>query len=257
MNVVRLDRASSAPTCSEQIILGMAQLSPFGVSEQWLLRHCGDRHWSLIADAIGSSMAFRDDDGHPVYAAFCATSVRFQGIAVLGETALTTSAIFQVAPQRVGSTHTVIGANGVLATVQMITCFLRHDERGSNRSLLRSNLRGLEDLPKPPQAFFAFSEASRKIARDARAELKAAPIFDYTPNPTLDFNAVGLLYFPTFSQIAELAAPTQGVERRDVVYLGNVDLGESVSVSKSGRRLLLHVGPRLIGVVESHQCAND
>lgn len=250
MNIVRLDRATTAPTRSEQITLGMAQLSPFGLSEQWLLRDCGDRHWGLIAEAIGGSMAFRDEDGNAVYAAFCATSVSFEVSPKLGETASIHSSLFQVAPQRIGSEHLVVGSDGTLATVQMITCFLRHDETGSNRHLLRSGIGGLQHLPPAPESLIQFSEVARQAARDARSSTQGDLIFEYSPNPALDFNAVGLLYFPTFSKVTELASPTQGVRKREVVYLGNVDLGDHIQVSKSGGRLLMHVGPRLIGVIE-------
>ncbi|MEM1360359.1 MAG: hypothetical protein AAGF94_01415 [Pseudomonadota bacterium] len=35
----------------------MTQLSPFRLSEQWLSRNCGDRHWALISDALGQQRA--------------------------------------------------------------------------------------------------------------------------------------------------------------------------------------------------------
>ncbi|MEY8880898.1 Pnap_2097 family protein [Donghicola sp. XS_ASV15] len=249
MNVVRLDRASTAPTRSEQITLGMAQLSPFGVSEQWLLRDCGDRHWGLIAESVGGSMAFRDETGHPVYAAFCATSVAYDAAPTLGGQARILSSLFQVAPQRIGSEHLLVGSEGTLARVQMITCFLRHDESGSNRQLLRTSLNGLQDLPPAPESLMEFSETARQTAREARSSTRGDRVFDYTPNPALDFNAVGLLYFPTFSKIAELASPTQGFRQRDVIYMGNVDLDDRICAFKSESGLLLYTGDRLIGAV--------
>lgn len=251
MNVVRLNRVDPGPTRSEQLTLGMAQLSPFGMSEQWLLRDCGDRHWGLIAEATGGSMAFRDPEGRPVYAAFCATFVSYGGAPTLGASAHVRSALYQVAAGRIGSEHVITGAAGHIACVRMITCFLRHDRTGSNKRLLRSGVTGLRDLPNAPETLIELDTSARQTARAARMAPITPPVFEYTPVPELDFNAVGLLYFPVFTKVAQMAAPAATAKPRHVTYLGNVDTDEPISVSHWHRKLLLHSGGRLIGCIAS------
>lgn len=57
------------------------------------------------------------------------------------------------------------------------------------------------------------------------------------PCPTTDFNAVGLLYFPSFSALAERAlfeageTEVRSLMARHVVYMGNVEPGERFSVA--------------------------
>ena len=90
--------------------LGMAQLGPAGLSEQWLLRHCGDLHWALIARALGQRRArFRAVDGRPVYAAFCTTSLRLATASpeLLGEDAEIISTLAAVSDIRTGSRHSL------------------------------------------------------------------------------------------------------------------------------------------------------
>lgn len=63
----------------EQIPVGMRMLSPSGLSEQWLLRTCGDIHWEMIAQALGQQdTVFHDAEGRAVYAAFCATDLQLE-----------------------------------------------------------------------------------------------------------------------------------------------------------------------------------
>jgi len=48
-----------------------------GLSETWLIKECGHRHWFLLAHAAGLPMPdFHDPAGEPIYAVFLAVSVR-------------------------------------------------------------------------------------------------------------------------------------------------------------------------------------
>lgn len=252
-------RAVGTPRCierRERVSLGMMQLCPFGLSEQWLLRDCGDRHWRLIAEALGQTgIAFRDAEGHPVYAAFCATELALeaQKSPLLGQEIEITSSLHEVAAHRIGSEHWVHGPDGPLATLRMISCFLRHDGSGSNRKLLRSNLPGLGELPPSTPGLSEQNQIARRHARTIRMQnASGAALLCHTPVPNLDFNAVGLLYFPTFSKIAEIARPSPApLARRDVVYLGNLDPGEAISVRETETELRLYAKDRPLAVVST------
>ncbi|MEC8628990.1 MAG: Pnap_2097 family protein [Pseudomonadota bacterium] len=239
MQILRHHPPHPMPTRQDRLRLGMMHLSPNGLSEQWLLRHLGDRHWDLIAAAVGQEgIAFRDADGAQVYAAFCATSLDLPGQAraQLGTCVDIHSTLFQVTPRRLGSLHTLTGAGGDIGTVMMISSFLSHDETGSNRRLLRNDLPGLGVLASAPDRVMGFHDYARGHSRALRQSAEFGPrIMSYTPIPALDFNAVGLLYFPTFSRIAEMARPTLGpLCHRDVVYVSNLNPGETIHVHGTG-----------------------
>lgn len=232
--------------------LGMAQLSPAGLSEQWVLRFCGDQHWALIAKALGQrSAVFHAADGRPVYAAFCATSLRLPAPsrALLGQDARIESKLFAVSDTRTGSQHRILVAGKVVAELWMISTFVSHDASGSNTRIYRNNVLGEMHLPEAEAGLMQLDGAARDTARRLRKSWPcgAQPIYTERPTPSLDFNAVGLLYFPTFSRIAEQADylrtgrpdPAPG---RDVVYLGNINQGDTVHVCDHGPMMVMTRG---------------
>ncbi len=236
------DRALAPVEQVRTIRLGMAQLAPEGLSEQWLLRECGDIHWSLIAEAAGLDRAvFTDSEGRPAYAAFCATSLEVSRstIRLQGAEVIIKSGIFRLSRGRTGSIHAVCHQGQELARLSMISTFVSHDESGLNRRIVRNRTVSEAELPSAPATLLALNNAAREVSKSSQ-ELLAASDKGYRerPCPSLDFNAVGLLYFPVFSRLAERAqwetnrslAP---LARRDVVYLGNLDQGDSIEVLKT------------------------
>jgi len=221
----------------ESVTLAMTHLSPFGLSEQWLLRDAGDRHWALIAQAMGQKQAvFTDANGRPVYAAFCATRLDLEPAApTLGERIVITSTLYAVSSTRIGSCHLLCQGARVLARLTMISVFVSRDASGSNRRIVRNAPRTRIDLPPAPHALADLGDRARAVSRDLRGHrLRQPAVSRIAPIPALDFNAVGLLYFPTFSRLAETAGPTAGALRaREVVYLGNIDPGEAVCVHQA------------------------
>jgi probable biosynthetic protein (TIGR04099 family) len=56
---------------------GMPQLALNGLSENWLLKECGHRHWEALAVDAGHAVPeFIDDAGNKAYAAFTAVRLR-------------------------------------------------------------------------------------------------------------------------------------------------------------------------------------
>ena len=55
------------PALSDEIVLGMPHLCLGGLSETWLIKECGHRHWLLLAQATGRAVPnFCDAAGDPV-----------------------------------------------------------------------------------------------------------------------------------------------------------------------------------------------
>lgn len=223
-----------------KLILGMAHLSPAGLSEQWVLRHCGDLHWNMIARALGQDDAvFRAQDGWPVYAAFCTTSLRLDPFvqSLLGQQIQVSSSLQAVSDTRTGSHHRISAKGKVLAELSMISTFVSHDASGSNKRIIRNSVLGAMQLPKADAALVGLDQQARAMSRALRRRNLSDTPTAYTerPTPTLDFNAVGLLYFPTFSRLAETAAyagqsQPRPLLQRDIVYLGNLDQGDTILV---------------------------
>ncbi|QDL93691.1 hypothetical protein FDP22_11145 [Paroceanicella profunda] len=214
----------------------MAQLGPDGLSEQWLLRDCGDRHWQLIALAMGQARAvFTDADGRPVYAAFCATSLELEapGPGALGGVLGLRSALFRLGASRIGSIHHLAVDGRPAGRLRMISTFVGHGPEGGNRGILRRPPLRRVVLPEAGPELSDLAAHSRATVRAlAPARPEPAPLLAVTPCPALDFNAVGLLYFPAFSALAERARTARPgpLARRDVIYLGNVDPGDSIAL---------------------------
>ncbi|WP_425101947.1 Pnap_2097 family protein [Tropicibacter sp. S64] len=230
-----------------RIPLGMAQLSPDGLSEQWVLRFCGDRHWALIAEALGQHEAvFQAPDGRPVYAAFCATSLRMPPSGpLLGKTVHVRSTLYGLTDTRTGSRHRLSVDGTVIAELMMISTFVSHDKSGCNNRIHRNSVLGQMSLPPAGTELMALDGQARDTVRHLRGldQTHAPEIHVERPVPSLDFNAVGLLYFPTFSRIAETAAWATGqaapVRQRAVVHLGNINPGDTIRVFDHGAMQVL------------------
>ncbi|WP_172327591.1 Pnap_2097 family protein [Mangrovicoccus sp. HB161399] len=221
--------------------LSMMQLAPRGLSEQWLLRHAGDRHWAMIAAAMGQGRAvFADADGRPVYAAFCATELAFAPPEpLLGADLSVRSSLHAVSARLIGSEHLLSGPDGPIGMLRMVSTFVSHDGTGSNKRITRNLPSGELRLPDAPAALAELAGRARSRARTLRDRSSRGPVLlRARPCPQTDFNAAGLLYFPTFSRLAETAdwAETGSdapLAWREVTYLGNLDQGEEVEVCRA------------------------
>ncbi|WP_424934607.1 Pnap_2097 family protein [Amaricoccus macauensis] len=249
----------------DRVRLSMGQLAPIGFSEQWLLKDAGDRHWALIAGALGQERSvFRDGTGRPVYAAFCATWLELSrpGLTLLGEDAEILSTLSSPGGSCLASVHVVSVRGEVRARLTMISTFVSHDDSGSNRRVCRNGLMDerLPALPVSGPDVMALHQRARSVLRTQRGRQIAGPVaLRVTPVPGLDFNAVGLLYFPTFSRLAETASwqadPQIGpLAAREVVYLGNIDQGEEIAVFVDGAEQYLVRGDgRVLGYCRTNR----
>lgn len=234
-------------TSARAMTLGMAELQLDGISEQWFLKLCGDVHWSLIAKAMGQKRAvFEDVNGREVYAAFCATSLELQPRQdLLAQDVEIFSSIFRVSQHQIGSEHKMFLSGNEIASLSMISTFVCHSGDRLNSAIIRNKYMPSLALELAPQSLLDLAKKARNIARrDLDNENLGAPIDKITPCRSLDFNAVGLLYFPSFSKFAESIAcslnkSTKPLLKRDVVYLGNVDAGSALKFCSLGNYIYI------------------
>lgn len=230
--------------------LGMAQLAPEGLSENWLMKHLGDLHWGLIAKGLGQERAvFHAPDGRPVYAAFCASALDLAPApsVAAGNDLQIWSRLGRVSPSRLLSRHYLSTPNGPVGELRLISTFVAHGPDGRNGRIARSALCAPLQAPALEDDFTARAHALAKGQPDpafGAPSGAAGPAHRFTPCPGLDFNGVGLLYFPSFAGFIDRAtwAETQRAGRllrREMVYLGNLDPGQTLAV-----RLTPHSAPQ-------------
>lgn len=170
--------------CTRSITLGMAELQPDGISEQWFLKLGGDIHWSLIAQAMGQKHAvFEDIYGREVYAAFCATSIELSPqTGLLAKDVEITSSLYQVSHHQIGSVHKILLAGEEIASLLMISTFVSHGEDKANTSIVRNKYMPSLSLDIAPQKLLALAEYSRTAARlNENPEMKSDRNQDITP----------------------------------------------------------------------------
>jgi probable biosynthetic protein (TIGR04098 family) len=96
-------------------------------------------------------------------------------------------------------------------------------------------------LPMAEPDLMALDARARDTSRALRGRtVPLAGAQRIEPCHGLDFNAVGLLYFPSFTRLIETAArSTAPIRVRELVYLGNLDAGAAVHVLRAGRETLV------------------
>lgn len=228
----------------ERHVLGMAEMGYRGLSEQWLKRRAGDLHWRLIARAMGQRDAvFSCSEGEPLYAAFCATSLQIARphLPRLGGEMTLAADLYRVGHGRLASRLRIKSDGNLVGQMILVSTFVGHAEPGINRSVVRRSPRVLAMPPEAPPAVRRVAEQASAITREIRNHgLKLNGMSEtqkVLPCPATDFNAAGLLYFPSYSALADRALfqagekNTRMITCRHVVYLGNVEPGEWMNIN--------------------------
>jgi probable biosynthetic protein (TIGR04099 family) len=244
----------AVPALSDEIVLGMPHLCLGGLSETWLLRECGHRHWFLLAQAAGRAVPdFRDEEGDPIYAAFIAVTVREARFNAAREhdTLEFRSRLTRISRTRFMSVHEIAVRGRVLGEVVMTSLFVKRMEAGRNRSIARVEVAGLPPVVSSRE-FADYQDTVAALRRDswkehlgfARADAAALDRLVLDPCPAQDFNGADFLYFSSFQAFVDRAEwaffrpldPRTTTRRRDIVYHGNIEPGDRVVVLLRGRR---------------------
>lgn len=235
---------SAHPTLIERHVLGMAEMGYRGLSEQWLLRRAGDLHWRLIARAMGQRKAvFTCAAGRPLYAAFCATSLYFvrPELPQLGDDLTLAVDLYRIGHGRLASLLRIGVDSQEIGRLVLISTFVGRSDSDNNRSIVRRTPKVLAISPEAPPCIQRIAQYAAFLARHSQEEKfdlpgRGAPAKKILPCPSIDFNTAGLLYFPSFSALADRSlfeagdAHTQMTMSRHVVYLGNVEPGEGIKI---------------------------
>ncbi|MFG1422375.1 Pnap_2097 family protein [Roseixanthobacter liquoris] len=237
----------------EPIRLGMPQLAYGGLSETWLLKELGHRHWLLLARGAGREVPdFRDVDGATVYAAFIAVSVSDAALGAFREhdSLVLRSRLERISRTQFASRHDLLRDGVPMGSVEMTSVFVKRKETGRNRALARVALPGFA----PPAAAPALARTAQ-LAATLRAgrfahhfgfpntEGESGTALTVRPCPSQDFNGADFLYFASFQAFVDraeweaMAAPAGlFTVARDMVFHANVEIGDAVQVAVKARR---------------------
>lgn len=229
-------------------VLGMPMLQAHGLSESWLQKTCGDLHWQALAQAMGrSSEQWVDRSGRRVYAAFCGLSLRSSGLEAAreGQQLHIDSRLRALGPSQAWSQHHLYLDGISVGLLDLVSAFVSHAEPGRNATVRRAEMpAGIGDaaeatVPEAAERYATLRQQRQHLLAGAsRGEWAGTRHWTVTPCPRQDFNGAGLLYFPTFSALADRALWQWGLwpanaplRQRECVYLSNVEIGEPVVIS--------------------------
>ena len=241
------------------VTLGMPQLDALGLSENWLLKAAGDHHWQALARARGQHPGdLTDLEGRRVYAAFTRVHLHSARLeAAREDLSLRTSIACQSAGHSRVATQQTFQADGqTLARLEMTSVFVCRERSGDNRSIVRAPMAGPRTSRSPAQvAWVQAAMEAERVARtggwdtlfpDAIRPTDARQI-TLRPDPRQDFNGAGLLYFASFQALADRAAwqmgllgSTEQVREREMVFHGNINIGDSLVLLCLARRFDAH-----------------
>ncbi len=227
------------------ILLGMPHLTPMGLSETWLMKELGHRHWLMLARSMGLNDAgFKSASGGDVYAAICATSLRngALNLAKANDVMCVGSSIMPTSRTQVSSHHRVSVGNSLVADVELVSTFVRHAVKGDNHSIAKIDIGGLLNKPSCRSELAIAGAQIRGGSINSYLELPVGahePVltFEFKPSGKQEFNGAGLLYFAEFQAICDRALahwcadkPLAAPVRRDVFFSGNIREGESLTI---------------------------
>lgn len=229
------------------ILLGMPQLASSGLSETWLMKELGHRHWYLLAMSMGMHNAdFRDEKNRPVYAAICATSLRSTRLheARADDILEIRSLPYSLSRTKALSRHMLLLNGEPAGQVELISTFVVRQDGKDNNSIGRVRLDSF-DLPTINDCALVDLHRSLRNGQpgahlDIPFQQEWVPVRQFTPSLVEDFNGAGLFYFTYFQSLITRSCDDTALSmasksmRRDMFFLGNINAGDSVTVERAG-----------------------
>jgi len=235
---------------AEVYIAGMPQLAYLGLSENWLLKECGHRHWLGLADLNNQVLPdFYDQSGNKAYAAFTAVKITSESLSKIQENQSFEihSEVTRVGPARYFGLHTITSRSFNCAQVTMLSTFVYRREKGNNQSVTRANLSNepveFNGDREQLDTWIAFGKAARsgswlehlgisKFYPNTRFSVT------YCPCPYSDFNGANFLYFANFQNYVDKAewawfkdAHLWCLDNRELYFYGNINLGDTLTIT--------------------------
>lgn len=227
---------------TDDIEIRMPQMSNSALSESWLLKYLGDKHWSLISEGFNiTSSQFRDSNDNRIYSTFIRINY---SVSALDKFRENEKLKFTSEISGFGANTFLSHINGEGSTkhinANLLTTFSirvkddNNEIHKGNIDLIPSTISQISNTP-------IFLNDYRLLRKDLLDEIKTEfgvfPITDkvifscdYNINIYYDINGVGLLYFAAYPIISDLCslqyfkireASSHQTIYRDIFYFAN------------------------------------
>lgn len=225
------------------ILIGMPHLTPQGLSETWLMKELGHRHWLMLARSMGMANAdFRTPDGLEAYAAICATALRHAHLdrAHANDVLTIRSVLSPVSRTQMSSVHRIFAGSLSICEVELISTFVHRLTKGDNHSIARVLLPNNSSAGYAPNMLAktaADLRAGRLEAHDVSDKAMITSV-DFLASGSQEFNGAGLFYFAEFQALMERAyeqsdqakAARSQIVHREVFFFANAQENEMLRV---------------------------
>jgi len=245
-----------------KISIDMPQMAANGLSENWLFKQNGNRHWQTLCESVGKqSSDLVNDTNQRLYPTFVAISSRYsRPLSHFAENSTLEDSVELSHFGRSFFCSTVrLAASDAVIEQKMITAFVARIKEGKNELKKSAPATSLvyraSELTASPvllaqskllrKGILATYEIAGRTIEIKKEGLNLAR--RYEPSPYTDFNGANLLYFASYPTICDtnerllvqehsLVATAKdwslaySTTARDVYYYRNLDIGEAVLV---------------------------
>jgi probable biosynthetic protein (TIGR04098 family) len=224
--------------------VGMPQLGLNGLSENWLLKEAGHRHWTAICSQAGiESHQITDPQGNRLYAAFVGIELEGDPLGMITENELlrVDTSLARFSSKRFFSRNEFRSASGASTVVQMVSIFVKKPVFDDNRSLAGGHPDPLRAIPQTdaPSKALDMLERWKHHKTTPPADPREGHVHRQSVCPTTDFNGARLLYFANFQHMLDQAEwftlnhdrmQFASSEVRRLYFYGNVNFDDVVEV---------------------------
>jgi probable biosynthetic protein (TIGR04098 family) len=238
------------------IALGMPQLGPVGLSENWLLRHLGNVHWGLICEGLRTpSAAISTAEGDRLYASFARVRWRAsKSLKAFSESDVVGGRIsINRSGESVYTSTADLTCSSASIHVELLSKFSSRVKKNSNNAFRSGTpvMPASSDIPNIEEVSEFISD-HRKLRTKKRFEEafhwseNCNFKYVYEPSGYFEFNGANLLYFASYPLIANIGLSHYvgnaslfkrkdwithvSPVSKDIFYFANCDLDDSVVV---------------------------
>jgi len=202
-------------TNTESVEIRMPQMANGALSESWLLKYLGDKHWLLLSEGFNKkSSEFKDNSGNRLYATFVRINYSTSSLDNFRENETIN---FNSNIEGFGSNtfiSSIIGQssdNEIKATL-LTTFSIRVND--NNNEINKGNVdlipNSISQLSKTPIHLNDYRLLRKGLLDEISSDFGVFPITEnviftceYDVNPYYDINGVGLLYFAAYPIVSD------------------------------------------------------
>lgn len=202
-------------TNTESIEIRMPQMANSALSESWLLKYLGDKHWFLLSEGFNKkSSEFIDDNGNRLYSTFVRINYSTPALNIFKENE---TIKFNSKIEGFGSNTFISSINGKSSNNQinatLLTTFsIRVND--NNNEINKGNVdlipNSIGQLTKTPIHLNDYRLLRKGLLDEIPSSFGVFPNTDnvvftceYDVNPYYDINGVGLLYFAAYPIVSD------------------------------------------------------